>query len=278
MLLFTGFSAKLLSRRCADGIRRPVKSKRWSPSIDNIDPVEYFQTRAVVTIDQAKFHKTNDGSNYIQCGVILSPARESGYVMCTHCSPGCESACLKSSGQLVFSTAKRARILRTRLFLFHRAEYLAYVERDLTGLRKKAHAAGKILVTRFDTLSDTNTLSIYRDLMMRHEMDGFVDYTKDPRKYSRWLSGEAAPNHHLTFSRSETNASQARYFVAAGGTATVVCRDHATMSRYLEEGYLGFPCVDGTLSDRRWEDPKGHWVLLVALGKAKEDRTGFVVD
>jgi hypothetical protein len=164
------------------------------------------------------------------------------------------------------------------LFLFHRAKYLEYVGRDLAKLRRKAHALGKILVTRFDTLSDTNTLSIYRELMESNPLDGFVDYTKDPRKYQAYLSGSSAPNHHLTFSRSEINHCQARYFVAAGGTSTVVVRTQEALARCLAHGYDGFPAVDGTLSDRRWEDPRGHWVLLLALGKAKTDKSGFVVD
>jgi len=251
----------------------------------SIDPVVYFQTRKLVTWDQAKFKKTGQGTDYVQCGVILSPAREALppgskarlKSLCSHYSRGCEAVCLKTSGQLVFGTAKRARVLRSMLYLHHPATYLEYVERDLLKLQRKATKAGKILVVRFDTLSDTNP-DFYRPLMDKLGLCGFVDYTKDPRKYQRYLDGALHSHHHLTFSRSETNASQARWFVANGGTATVVVRNQEALDRYLTAGFEGFPTVDGTLSDRRWEDPKGHWVLLLALGKAKKDQSGFVVD
>lgn len=250
-----------------------------------IDPVVYFASRQIVTWDQAKFKKTGKNSDYVQCGVILSPAREAfplakmGDIrsLCSHYSKGCEAVCLKTSGQLVFGTAKRARILRSMLYLHHRAIYLDYVERDLARLRRRAHKAGKILVTRFDTLSDTDP-EVYRPIMDRSPVDGFVDYTKSPKKYARYLAGELHPHHHLTFSRSETNAPQARYFVANGGTATVVVRNQEALDRYLSTGFEGYPTVDGTLSDRRWEDPRGSFVLLLALGKAKKDTSGFVID
>ncbi len=263
-----------------------------------IDPVEYFGThrnskgrlvtRWIVTTDQAKFKKTGKGSEYIQVGVILSPARESSRwavenglkrhkPLCSHFSAGCEKVCLRYSGQLVFGTSAAARILRTMLFIHHREIFLAYVLRDLKKLERKAHKLGKILVVRFDTLSDTDP-EIYRAIMDAMPVSGFVDYTKDPGKYQRYLAGQLHAHHHLTFSRSETNEKQAAFFVSQGGTATVVVRDEETMERYLRDGYKGRPCVDGTISDRRWDDPKGHWVLLTALGKARNDTSGFVVD
>lgn len=260
-----------------------------------MDPVEYFQSRKLVTWDQAKFKKTGEGSIYVQVGVILSPARETAHWMqqlrkagglppkkmlpslCSNFSKGCEAVCLKTSGQLVFGTSKKARILRTLLYHNHSQVFLAYVERDLVKLQTKAAKANKILVVRFDTLSDTDP-AFYRELMDKLGLCGFVDYTKNPRKYQDYLDGKLHAHHHLTFSRAENNAPQARWFVANGGTATVVVRDQAALDRYLTTGFEGFPAVDGTLSDRRWEDPKGSFVLLKALGKAKKDLSGFVVD
>lgn len=259
-----------------------------------VDPVLYFASRWIVTYDQAKFHKTAVGSHYIQVGVILSPAKEAfqrlkelaikvaGTVLktlCSHYSKGCEAVCLRTSGQLVFSTSKNARFLRSMLYLNHLAVFMEYVARDLRKLRKRAHKAGKILVTRTDTLSDTDP-KIWEGLMNSPEceLDGWVDYTKNPVKYQAYLDGKLHPHHHLTFSRSETNGAQARWFVANGGTATVVVRTQGALDQYLAEGFDGFPCVDGTLSDRRWEDPRGNYILLLALGAAKRDSSGFVVD
>ena len=46
----------------------------------------------------------------------------------------------------------------------------------------------------------------------------------------------------------------------------------------LPKTYLGFPVVDGTKGDQRYLDKKGVIVGLIALGKAKKDSSGFVVD
>jgi hypothetical protein len=46
----------------------------------------------------------------------------------------------------------------------------------------------------------------------------------------------------------------------------------------LPEAWKGFPVVSGDESDLRFLDPKGHVVGLIAKGKAKQDRSGFVVD
>lgn len=255
----------------------------------SVDVVEYFRKRDIVTSDTAKFKKTGKGTIYFQVGVILSPARESvrwaferglkrHKPLCSHFTKGCEPHCLKTSGQLVFGASINARILRTMLFINHIDVFLQYVERDLKRLERWAHKRGLLLVVRFDTLSDTNP-EIYRGIMDRlGELTGFVDYTKDPGKYQNYLDGKMHPRHHLTFSRSETNRIQANLFVQRGGTATVVVRTQSALEFYLAHGYYGFPCVDGTISDRRWDDPRGHYVLLLALGKAKNDNTGFVVD
>ena len=241
------------------------------------DPVEYFRTRKLITKANAKFEKADDdGSAYTQVGVTMSPAWESGVNMCAFASNGCAMSCLKTTARQTWPAALQARILRTHLFMFHRDVYLEYVERDLASERKAAHKRGERLVVRADTLSDTNVEIIYRNLML--ECDQWMDYTKNPHRYAKFLAGKMPANYHLTFSRSETNERQAFDFVRDGGTATLVVRDARALEYFVTHGYAGLPCVTGELNDRRWEDPKGHWVLLVAKGKAKTERTGFVVD
>ena len=45
----------------------------------------------------------------------------------------------------------------------------------------------------------------------------------------------------------------------------------------LPAEYLGYEVIDGTKDDWRFKDPEGVIVGLLALGRAKRDRSGFVV-
>jgi len=248
---------------------------RIAVALDQIDPVEYFADRDVVTMDQAKFRKTAN-ETYFQVGLTLSPWRESGdWNLCPFASAGCRASCLNTTYRLAYSPNVRTRVLRTKLLMTNRAKFLEYVARDLAAVRKKVHRAGRILVVRWNTLSDINAETVYKPIWS--ENDVYVDYTKNAARYQSWLEGKLPSNYHLTFSRSETNQARAELFVAQGGTATVVVRSEAFRAEMLAHGWNGFPCVDGDISDRRWEDPKGHWVVLVAKGKAKSDRSGFVI-
>lgn len=245
-----------------------------------VNVVEHFRTRELITRPDAqrKYEKSGKGKGAVyQAGLSLAPAREShNWNLCAGSSPGCRTACLITAGSNVYGTSRRARILRTRLLMEHPEKFKEYLERDLRKARHYADMVARMpFAFRFNTLSDVDVERLVGHLILRG--DYWLDYTKVAGKYRAWLS-LPHPWYHLTFSRSETNEAQCLEFLKLGGTCTLVVRDEATKKHFLKAGYMGYPCADGDKSDRRWQDPPAHWILLVAKGKAKRDKTGFVVD
>jgi hypothetical protein len=96
----------------------------------------------------------------------------------------------------------------------------------------------------------------------------FVDYTKNPRRFNKPLP----PNYYLTFSRSETNESDALALLARGHNVAVVFAQLPTV-------WNGFNVIDGDKHDLRHLDARGGNVVgLTPKGnKAKRDMLGFVV-
>ena len=96
----------------------------------------------------------------------------------------------------------------------------------------------------------------------------FVDYTKNPRRFER----ELPPNYNLTFSRSETNETDAIKILERGHNVAVVFAGN------MPEAWNGYRVINGDEHDLRHLDPKGVVVGLTPKGnKAKRDTSGFVV-
>jgi hypothetical protein len=99
----------------------------------------------------------------------------------------------------------------------------------------------------------------------------FVDYTKIASRFARKLPA----NYHLTFSRSETNESQALELLARGVNVAVV------FAGEKPKMWNGFRVVDGDLHDLRHLDSRGARGFVVALSpkgpRARKDSSGFVV-
>ncbi len=261
-------------------------------SIVGVCPVEYYADgtgRSVLTEgdDNAKFGKSAKGAEVYQVGVTMAPATESGYDVCAYKSAGCSGSCLNTTPRNTWDTAKLARIRRTLLVLVHPTEAKAYIARDLARCARKCHKNGWLLAIRLNTMSDLAWERLFAEIFKARGEAQFLDYTKNPDRYWQWLGQRRADpyklerfakNYHLTFSRSELNEDKCRLFLHEGGTCTIVVRTEADRAKLLANGYKGFPCINGDLHDRRWEDKPGHWVVLIAKGKAKTDTTGFVVD
>jgi hypothetical protein len=98
----------------------------------------------------------------------------------------------------------------------------------------------------------------------------FYDYTKIPMRYRKSLPA----NYHLTFSQSEDNASDVAEALALGVNVAVVF----DKAENIPATYKGRSVLDGDATDLRFTDVAGgHIVGLYAKGKAKRDRSGFVV-
>ena len=96
----------------------------------------------------------------------------------------------------------------------------------------------------------------------------FYDYTKLISKVKRYKNYD---NYYLTFSRSENNDSVARSVLSLGGNVAIVFRDK------LPKYWHGYKVINGDLSDLEMIYNKNVILGLLAKGKAKYDKTGFVI-
>lgn len=107
----------------------------------------------------------------------------------------------------------------------------------------------------------------------------FYDYTKSAKKALDNAKGIHPQNYHVTFSRdSQANETECEQVLRAGGNVSVVFRDT------LPAVWKHRPVINGDTTDLRFLDRRakagrsGFIIGLKAKGKAKRDRSGFVVD
>lgn len=201
-------------------------------------------------------------------GLSLSPAGKSGKQFCPHRSAGCEAACLDESGMGIFQNVQDARLAKSRFFIDNRNDFLAQLHKELHNVEKWSKKNNIPVAVRPNVLSD---LPFYKLIdMARFSSIQFYDYTPNLDRMMQFLRGELPKNYHLTFSRKEDNQHRVHAVVAAGGNVAVVFDK-------LPETYIGKPVIDGDKSDLRFLDPQGVIVGLKAKGKARKDKSGFVV-
>jgi len=197
--------------------------------------------------------------------LYLSPADISGVNLCPLAKlAGCEQACLASAGRGAFRSVFMARLRKTLFFLQYQSEFLALLRKEIAKLSAKY---GSQLLVRLNGTSD-----------IRWELFGipqafadvqFYDYTKIPNR-----KGIPA-NYDLTFSGSGVAEYQPIMFKAKsqGMRIAMVFRSRDAIPSTFD----GMTVVDGDNSDIRHLDPQGVIVGLYAKGKAKTDRSGFVI-
>ena len=210
---------------------------------------------------------------YLSAIQYLAPASTSGRNVCPHASPGCVAACLYTAGRGRTNGVQNARLNRTRLFFDDRAEYWNALETELDKFGNRADRLGKTPSVRLNGTSDIPWERLRPALFERFHWFQFYDYTKDPRRMLRFANGELPDNYHLTFSRSETNDTDCRKVLSAGGNVAVVFRN-ADSPRW----HLGAPVVNGDQHDLTFVHDPGSVLALYAKGQAKPDCSGFVVD
>jgi hypothetical protein len=198
----------------------------------------------------------------------LAPATLSGYNTCPKASTGCKEACLNTAGHGAFSTVQAARVRKTKLLYENRPEFLRLLISDIEEGIRQAEKEGFIPVFRLNGTSDIPWEKIRlpdgeRNIMERFAKYQFYDYTK--------ILGRTQPaNYHLTFSRSESNASQVNSALFFGMNVAVVFKD-------LPTEYRNRPVFPGDENDLRFLDPPNHIIGLSAKGKARKDTSGFVI-
>jgi hypothetical protein len=195
----------------------------------------------------------------------LAPARMSGYQVCPMASTGCASACLNTAGRGRFTRTQEARVRKTKWFFEDRASFLAALVKDIEAAIRKSKRENFIPVFRLNGTSDIRWETVpvmhHQNIMALFPQVQFYDYTK---LANRTLLPK---NYHLTFSRSEVNAQE----------LVTMPLNIAVVFNTLPATYMGREVIDGTETDLRFMDAPNVVVGLLAKGKAKQDRSGFVV-
>lgn len=213
----------------------------------------------------------------------LSPYTDSGVNLCANAKNAeCYIACLKSAGRM--GMAFDARLNRTKLYLNNQAEYFNQLTKEITAFIKKASKKGLTPLIRLNGTSDIRWENIgfysegvyYRNIMEVFPDIQFYDYTKLPNREKSINGIQSFPeNYDLTFSYS--GAEGYKKFndrALKDGKRVAVVFDRLENIPVVFEGRR---VISGDDTDVRHLDPKNTIVALYAKGKARKDRTGFVV-
>jgi len=205
----------------------------------------------------------------------LAPSNLSGTNTCPSSSKGCAAACLNTSGLANCEGPQNARIVKTKYFFEHRAEFMKMLNKEINRAIKKSTNKGLIPTFRLNGTSDIRWEEVKygpdnKSVFEQFPDQQFYDYTKIPNRYR----GKPLPsNYQLVFSRSEENDRFVNQAMQKGQNVAVVFGDPPG----LPNDWRGWPVIDGDVSDLRFLDPPRSVVGLKAKGLGKLDTTGFVI-
>lgn len=230
-------------------------------------PVTNLLSKGITNTKTAK----NDLETYI---LYMAPADQvEGFNLCPFASEGCKKSCLYSAGRGKFSNVQQSRINKSKFWGFDRANFYIQLGNELLNIHDKAMKKNIKIAIRLNGTSDIDHLYLLERYSGINFLDPFYnnllfyDYTKNPNHISRYKN----TSYKITFSRSESNEAEAKQVLKNGGNIAVVFADE------LPEFYLGYPVINGDLTDLRYFDPSNVVVGLKAKGDAKKDQSGFVV-
>lgn len=223
--------------------------------------------------NNAKTIKSDAHGEYLTAIMYLAPANTvDGINVCTMAKIAeCIDPCLFSAGRGAFNSVQSARIRKTEWFRDDPIAFVDQLAEDIKQAIKKANKLGVKLAVRLNGTSDipwenyqgSNGLS----LMEAFPDVQFYDYTKLPTR-------KVPANYHLTVSYSAANEKYAAKVKQTQHNIAVVFRDKASIPMH----FMGRQVIDGDRDDLRFLDRSGVIVALYAKGKAKQDKSGFVVD
>lgn len=231
--------------------------------------------------------KTDKGtaSGYLTGILYLAPGGLAGVGnLCPHASAGCLAACLFTAGRAgIFEAVNAARVMRTRFLHDNRAGFIAMLKGEISALIRKAKRRGLRPVVRLNGTSDLPWETLAPEIFAEFPRLRLYDYTKSVRRALAFAAGKLPRNYHLTFSLSETNAAAAGLAIAAGVNVAAVADGVKPGQRFA---FPGLPEARPTFSadrhdlrflDRPAKDGKGRIGILKAKGKARADKSGFVI-
>ena len=189
----------------------------------------------------------------------------------------CKEACLNTAGRGgIFkkgestNVIQEARKRKTDLFLNDRDTFMSLLVKDIQAFVRKCERLDKKPCIRLNGTSDIQWELIpvdnYANIFDMFSDVQFYDYTKIPtRKVS------SIKNYHLTWSYSQANDKYARLFEQVPYNKAVVF--HGGLPRMFK----GMRVIDGDTTDMRFLDKANRVIGLKAKGKARQDKSGFVI-
>jgi Gene product 88 len=220
-----------------------------------------------------KIAKSNDaGLGYYSGILYLAPHKLSGYNTCASASDACIAACLNLSGRGRMNSVQQARIARTKYFFEDRTKFIDQLYDEVDAFVRRCNKLKLKPALRLNGTSDIMWEQVVPKLHSDFPNVQWYDYTKIYNRMLRFIHGEFPSNYHLTFSLSEVNFDKSLDVLKRGGNVAVVFRN-----KDIGPGWLGYKVHNADKTDLRFLDPHG-WQGLYAKGKAKYDRSGFVVE
>ncbi len=212
----------------------------------------------------AKNKKVSGNLTYI---IYLAPSTQSGYDVCLFSTPECRLGCLATSGRASMELnsnglkrIKNARIKKSKLFFEDEAFFMDWMIAEIKVAQRKAIKENFDFSVRLNGTSDIDWACVEIDgaNIFGHFPDvQFYDYTKQYLKFA-----DNIPNYHLTFSYSghSSNIETCKMVLEQGNNVAVVF--DVKKGKALPQTFMGYPVVDGDLTDARFLDEKGVIVGL----------------
>ena len=203
--------------------------------------------------------------------LYLAPYDLSGVNLCPFAKVAeCHVACLNTAGRGNFSNVKSARLRKAKLFNDNRGEFMAQLIDDINKLKRQAKRQNLQAVVRLNGTSDIEWENIkvageYTIFELFPDLQ-FYDYTKNPNRKN------LPANYDLTFSYSGVDS-----FIKFNRQALSNNMRIATVFKIMPSEFLGRQVINGDDHDARFIEDKNLVIGLKAKGKARQDKTGFVV-
>jgi len=203
--------------------------------------------------------------------LYLAPYDLSGVNLCPFAKVAeCHVACLNTAGRGNFNNVKSARLRRAKLFNDNRGEFFAQLIDDINKLKRQAKKQNLQAVVRLNGTSDIEWENIkvtgdYTIFNLFSDLQ-FYDYTKNPNRKN------LPANYDLTFSYSGVES-----FIKFNRQALSNNMRVATVFKIMPAQFEGREVINGDDHDARFIEDKNIIVGLKAKGKARQDKTGFVI-
>ena len=203
--------------------------------------------------------------------LYLAPYNLSGVNLCPFAKvAGCIDACLNTAGRGAFGNVQKARLRKAKLFNDNKPEFFTQLIHDIEKLKRQAKKKNLQPVIRLNGTSDIEwenirvsedktIFDLYPDLQ-------FYDYTKNPNRKN------LPSNYDLTFSYSGIDS-----FIKFNRQALSNNMRVATVFKIVPSEFEGRRVITGEDTDARFIEDKNVIIGLIAKGKARKDKSGFVV-